>query len=109
MEQQRLFVYGTLRRAYKNIYAQLFHANARFLGKARMRGRLHQFASYTGAVVSEQPEEWVAGELFQLQDPSVLQTLDEYEGSEFERVLVKVSLDDRREVESWVYLLRGRT
>ncbi len=107
--EQRLFVYGTLRRRYKNIYAQLLHANARFLGKARMLGRLHQFASYAGAVLSDEPDGWVSGELFQLQDPSVLQTLDEYEGSEFERVLVKVSLEDGQDLETCVYLFRGRT
>ena len=113
MEQARLFVYGTLRRGYQNIYAALLRANSRFLGNARMRGHLCQFKSYSGAVLSDQPDEWVPGELFHLQDPNILQTLDKYEDSEFERILVKVSLDDGEDLETcletWVYLFRGRT
>jgi gamma-glutamylcyclotransferase (GGCT)/AIG2-like uncharacterized protein YtfP len=109
MEQPRLFVYGTLRRGFPNKYADLLQANARFLGNARMHGRLYQFDSYSGAVPSDQPGEYVSGELYHLEDPTILPTLDDYEGSEFERVLLKVSLDDGQELETWVYVFRGKT
>jgi gamma-glutamylcyclotransferase (GGCT)/AIG2-like uncharacterized protein YtfP len=74
-----------------------------------MRGRLHQLNSYPGAVPSDQPGEYVSGELYQVEDPTILPTLDDYEGWEFERVLVKVSLDDGQELETWVYIFRGDT
>lgn len=109
MQLQRLFVYGTLRRGWTNQFAELLHANARFLGTARLRGRLHQFDNYHGAVLSDQPNEWVPGELFQLEDPGILRALDEYEGSEFERPLVTVALDDGQELETWVYVFRGKS
>jgi gamma-glutamylcyclotransferase (GGCT)/AIG2-like uncharacterized protein YtfP len=109
MEQPRLFVYGTLRRGSPNQYADLLQANAQYVGNARMRGRLHQIGSYPGAVPSDQPGEWVSGELYHLEDPTILATLDDYEGSEFERILTKVSLDDGRELETWVYVFRGKT
>jgi gamma-glutamylcyclotransferase (GGCT)/AIG2-like uncharacterized protein YtfP len=109
MEQPRLFVYGTLRRGFPNKYADLLQANARFLGKARMRGRLHQFNGYPGAVPSDQPDEYVSGELYHIEDSAILPTLDEYEGAEFERILAKVSLDDGQEQEAWVYIFRGKT
>ena len=108
MEQPRLFVYGTLRRGSPNKFADLFHANAQFLGNARMRGRLHQLSSYTGAVLSEEAGDWVPGELFHLHDPSILRTLDEYEGAEFERVQITVSLEDGQDLETWVYVLQQR-
>jgi gamma-glutamylcyclotransferase (GGCT)/AIG2-like uncharacterized protein YtfP len=109
MQQPRLFVYGTLRRGFRNKYADLLHANARFLGNARMRGRLRQFDNYSGAVPSDQPGEYISGELYQLEDPTILRTLDEYEGSEFERIQVKVSLDDGQMLETWVYIFGGET
>jgi gamma-glutamylcyclotransferase (GGCT)/AIG2-like uncharacterized protein YtfP len=108
MDPPRLFVYGTLRRGSLNKFADLLHANARFLGNARMRGRLYQFSNNSGAVLSDQPGEWVPGELYHVQDSSILRTLDDYEGFEFERVQVTVSLDDWRDLEAWVYVFRGR-
>jgi gamma-glutamylcyclotransferase (GGCT)/AIG2-like uncharacterized protein YtfP len=105
MQQPRLFVYGTLRRGSPNTFAKLLEANSRFLGNARMRGRLHQFSNYPGVVLSDQPGEFVQGELLELQDPRILVVLDEYEGFEFQRVPVTVSLDDGQELEAWVYTL----
>ena len=109
MERGNLFVYGTLRRGSKNKYARLLHAHARFLGDARMRGRLYQLDHYSGAVLSDQPDDWVDGEVFQLEEPSILATLDEYEGAEFERAIIQVHLDSGEELEAWVYLFIGLT
>jgi gamma-glutamylcyclotransferase (GGCT)/AIG2-like uncharacterized protein YtfP len=107
VDHPRLFVYGTLRHGSPNKYADLLQANAQFLGNARMRARLCQSPNYPGAVLSDQPNGWVSGELYHLQNPSILSTLDEYEGSEFERVRITVSLDNGQEPETWVYLFRG--
>jgi gamma-glutamylcyclotransferase (GGCT)/AIG2-like uncharacterized protein YtfP len=62
-------------------------------------------SAYTGVVLSGQPDEWVPGELFELEEPAILVALDEYEGSEYKRTLVTVALDTGEEMESWVYLL----
>jgi len=62
-------------------------------------------SAYTGVVLSDQSNEWVPGELFELEEPAILAALDEYEGSEYERILVTVTLDTGVEMESWVYLL----
>ncbi|HLK19949.1 MAG TPA: gamma-glutamylcyclotransferase family protein [Bryobacteraceae bacterium] len=103
-----LFVYGTLRRGFENQYARLLHANALFLGAAKMQGRLLQFGEYTGAVISDRPDDWIAGELFELIDPKILDSLDAYEGLDYERVLATASLEDGAERDTWVYLLRRR-
>jgi gamma-glutamylcyclotransferase (GGCT)/AIG2-like uncharacterized protein YtfP len=62
-------------------------------------------SAYTGVVLSGQLDEWVPGELFELEEPAILAALDEYEGSEYKRTLVTVALDTGEEMESWVYLL----
>ena len=104
MQPARLFVYGTLRRGYTNEFARLLHTNSRFLGAARLNAQLQQLGQYTCAVLSDQPEDWVSGELFELEDPGILKTLDEYEGAEFKRTAISVTLDNCTKLETWVYL-----
>jgi gamma-glutamylcyclotransferase (GGCT)/AIG2-like uncharacterized protein YtfP len=104
VEPSFLFVYGTLRRGCPNQFARLLNAHARFVGIGRMRGRLYQVAAYPGAIQSEAADEWVRGEIFELQDPDILATLDGFEGGEFNRAVVHAELDGGQAVESWCYL-----
>ncbi len=60
--------------------------------------------NYTGAVLSDKPDEWIPGELFELESPEILAALDHYEGSEYARSVVNVTMEDGRELETWVYL-----
>jgi len=102
-----LFVYGTLRRGSKIKIARLLHANSDFLGQARMNGRLTRSQPHRGAVRSDHPGEWIAGEVFQLNDPSkLLPILDEYEGPEYKRTSVPVELDSGKRLQAWIYLLK---
>ena len=72
-----------------------------------MQGVLYRFARYPGAMLSDQPDQWVEGELYQLVDPGILIALDRYEGDEFERVAVAIQLHSGGPMlEAWVYLLR---
>jgi gamma-glutamylcyclotransferase (GGCT)/AIG2-like uncharacterized protein YtfP len=103
-----VFVYGTLRRGSRNKFARLLHAHARFLDNARMPGRLYQPSHYPGAVLPDQPDDWVRGEVFQLDNPGILPALDEYEGPEFERTKVTVHLDTGEQIKPWVYLFTGK-
>jgi len=99
-----LFVYGTLRRGSPNRFAQLLESQARFIGNARVVGRLYSFGKYPGAIRSDLPGEWVRGEVFLLKAPArILQALDEYEGPKYERVAVPVELASGKHIESWVY------
>ena len=103
---QYLFVYGTLRRGSRIKIARLFHANSEFLGPARMQGRLARSHPHRGIVRSDKPDEWVAGEVFRLNNPSrLLPILDEYEGAHYKRASVSVELDSRKRVRAWIYLL----
>jgi gamma-glutamylcyclotransferase (GGCT)/AIG2-like uncharacterized protein YtfP len=94
-----LFVYGTLRRGCDNQFARLLAEQGRFVGVARVPGRLYDLGSYPGAVASDQPDEWIHGEVFSLDD-ALLTALDEYEGAEFERAMVPA-------IDCWIYWYVG--
>ena len=85
-----LFVYGTLLRGSKNKFARMLEDGARFVGRARVAGRLYDLGEYPGAVPSDQADCWVEGEVWQLDDPQLMPMLDDYEGSEFERTIARV-------------------
>lgn len=92
-----LFVYGTLRSEFDNRYARLLRKAAASMGRASVPGsiyRVRHFPAYR-----PQPEGEVQGELCRLNSPqATLAVLDEYEGEEFERVVVNGS---------WLYQYRG--
>lgn len=75
---------------------------AQMVGTARVAGLLYDLGSYPGAVPSDQPDHWVHGEMWRLDDPQLLPLLDEYEGAEFKRAVTSV-----RTVECWIYWYVG--
>jgi gamma-glutamylcyclotransferase (GGCT)/AIG2-like uncharacterized protein YtfP len=101
-----LFVYGTLRRGLNNRFARLLSEHAQFLSGARVPGRLYDFGRYPGAISSDQPEQWVHGEVHLLQEPSLLASLDEYEGSDFKRGMALAHLQEQT-IDCWVYWYVG--
>jgi gamma-glutamylcyclotransferase (GGCT)/AIG2-like uncharacterized protein YtfP len=108
MDCPHVFVYGTLRRDSNNKFARLLESQARFLGFASMPGRLLDLGRFPGAVASEQAGEKVYGEIYHLDGAEkLLPVLDEYEGPEFERVIVEAYIESGDKRKAWVYLYRG--
>lgn len=70
-----VFVYGTLRRGGSNDIAQLGE-RARWRGRARVRGQLHDLGGYPGLVLGR--SDWVVGELYGV-DPEAQVWLDRLE------------------------------
>jgi gamma-glutamylcyclotransferase (GGCT)/AIG2-like uncharacterized protein YtfP len=112
----RLFVYGTLRRESRNTQFRILGAKAKFLGRARMRGRLVDLGEYPGLVAAGDASDWVRGEVYALADPDrTLARLDEYEGCVaepvrspgFRRVIGEAVLDRGRTMRTWVYVYEG--
>jgi len=104
MSSWPLFVYGTLRRGNGNRHARLLEHSARFLGSARVQGRLFRVQWYPGLTLRADVGEWVVGDLFRVRDPMVLTELDEYEGSnEYRRVLTTAVVENGEETRCWVY------
>jgi len=107
MSSKAIFVYGTLRRGCANRHARLLERSAQFLGKARVEGRLYRVDSYPGITLGGEADDWVVGDLFDLKDPDTLTALDEYEGSEYRRVLTMAVLEGGTESQCWVYEFIG--
>jgi gamma-glutamylcyclotransferase (GGCT)/AIG2-like uncharacterized protein YtfP len=113
----RLFVYGTLRRESRNSQFRIFGSKAKFVGRARMRGRLVDLGEYPGLVAAGAASDWVRGEVYTLANPArTLARLDEYEGcvaeparaTGFRRVIGEAALDCGRTIRTWVYVYDGR-
>ena len=111
-----LFVYGSLRRGFENPFARTLADQAEFIGPATAGGRIYAVAPhYPGLVLSEDPNDRAAGEVFRMHDPAaLLRLLDDYEGCgplsakpyEFERALTVAVLDAGGKIEVWAYLYR---
>ena len=112
MTSDHLFVYGTLMRGFDHPMAQLLSRGADFLGEARCRGRLYLIKHYPGLVLSNDADDVVFGELFQLRRPAeLLRELDMYEAcgegfkepTEYIRQMLPVTRDVGTS-EVWTYI-----
>lgn len=110
-----LFVYGTLRRGSRHPMARLLTSQARYLGAARVNGRLYRVAGYPGLILTQRAGEWVHGDLFAMRKPrQLLARLDRYEGldrgrrrlAEYQRICAVVELEDGTARQAWLYRYR---
>lgn len=107
-----LFVYGTLRSGMDNPYRRLLAERAECIGPARFRGLLYEVAGYPAMIPATDTEGWVRGELYRIDDHSLLPRLDEYEECsarfpaphEYVRRCMPVMLHDGSSLDAWVYL-----
>lgn len=83
-----------------------------FVSRGRIPGRLLSLGEYPGVVAAVDPEDWVLGDVYRLQDGTkALVRMDRYEGfvpessegCEFRRELSEVRLDSGETVTAWVY------
>lgn len=105
MSDELLFVYGTLRpaalaQAPAHI-ASAVKAKAQAIGAGSVSGALHWIAWCPGLVESKDGR--VSGDVYAL-DTTLLATLDAYEGDEYERRRIRVTLSDGGELETWAYV-----
>ncbi|MCW5981061.1 MAG: gamma-glutamylcyclotransferase [Bryobacteraceae bacterium] len=102
------FVYGTLRSGASHPMARWLAARAKLIGPASAQGRLYSLGPYPGMALSNDPDDVVKGEVYQLQDEAGLwDVLDRYEGEGFERVRVEARLGAEKVI-AWAYVCRGR-
>ena len=97
-----LFAYGTLMRGYP--LHRVLARGATFVGAGRVRGVLLDLGRYPGLVAGRGA---VTGELYRLDEPELLGTLDREEGYNFERRRSTVTLADGRRARAWIYRYRG--
>ena len=104
-----LFVYGTLKRNGPAAARRLIR-EARFVSTATIAGRLYDLGPYTG-IYCDSWNPRVHGEAFEIPESAcarVFEALDRYEGAEFVRRRVLVTLRNGRRRVAWAYLLRKR-
>ncbi len=105
-----LFVYGTLRQAARNEFAQYLHQRSTYVGTGQMKGRLYRIDWFPGAVYDPLAPTTVVGDVFSLHQPTdTLSYLDAYEevtnddAGVFVRQLVRVQ-QQAGPVTAWTYL-----
>jgi gamma-glutamylcyclotransferase (GGCT)/AIG2-like uncharacterized protein YtfP len=100
---RRLFVYGSLRRQSVQPMALELRSAARWLGEARLQGRLFDLGQF-GAVVAGAGT--VYGELFEGVSADLLLRLDRYEGEQYRRRLGPVAFG-AQSLAAWCYWYLG--
>ena len=92
-----MFVYGTLRSEFENEYARLLRSHGELIGVTTVPGSIYRVEHYPAW--RPEPAGEVRGEIFRLDDPeSTLAVLDDYEGQDFERVMIETPLG-----RAWIY------
>ena len=104
--QPYLFVYGTLTSGFSNRYARRLRREAKYMGLARMPGRLYRLRGYPGMRPPRDSTDFVTGELYRLRLPArTLAVLDEWEET-YRRELHRATLDSGEAFQAWVYVYR---
>lgn len=108
---QRLFVYGTLRPGHAN--AHLLEEIGGTWQEATIVGTLASegWAAEAGypALTLEESGTEIHGFVFNSEHLAQhWERLDEFEGSDYERVVAVVKLDDQRTIEAYVYVLNTK-
>jgi len=113
MEDEYLFVYGTLRRKARSSLFPTLDRFSDFVGEAVYQGKLYRISHYPGVVPSDDPADQVQGEVYLLCNPFVvLSRLDRYEGcgpgftkpNEYVRDRHDVRLLTGEALSAWVYI-----
>lgn len=100
-----LFVYGTLRRAWKHPMHGVLRAHAVLVGAGTFQGKLYDLGRYPGAVASGAGADRVRGEIYALKNPcAAFRALDAYEDRAFRREKVGVRRADGTRMRCWIYL-----
>ncbi len=106
-----LFVYGTLRGGSGHPMQAVLAAAGDRVGAASLAGKLYRVDWYPGLVLDdgEAPTQRVHGDVWTVNDRAALRELDSYEGSEYERRAVSVTMADGGVMRAFAYLYIGDT
>lgn len=113
-----LFVYGTLRKQHPSQNHQAFAREWRWLARGYLRGKLYEVDGYPGAVLSDNTNDRVLGEIYAINDSvATFSRLDAYEECtdsfptphEYIRTLCPVYGQGGQTMMAWVYLYNWDT
>jgi gamma-glutamylcyclotransferase (GGCT)/AIG2-like uncharacterized protein YtfP len=104
-----LFVYGTLRRSLDG-KPHPFLSECEYVGEAYFNGKIYDLGAFPGAMLSDNPNDLVKGEVYRLHQPEpLLAALDLYEGAVgldrlYRRELAEVVLEDGCRIGAYIYI-----
>ncbi|HEY2932078.1 MAG TPA: gamma-glutamylcyclotransferase family protein [Acidobacteriota bacterium] len=75
-----LFTYGTLRQGHATGPIAGVVRKLKKIGKGWVRGKLYDLGEFPGAVLNEAARSRIAGEVYEITDPNIWETLNSYEG-----------------------------
>jgi gamma-glutamylcyclotransferase (GGCT)/AIG2-like uncharacterized protein YtfP len=113
MNEQLIFVYGTLLKDAGAAMHSLLATHCQYFTDGYAQGRLYEVEDYPGLIESSSPQDRVKGELYLILDETnLLAELDTYEGcgescSEphlYIRKKVTIFREDGETVSAWVYI-----
>ncbi len=100
-----LFVYGTLLSHFNNEAIGPVAELMQYVGKGKLKGRIFDLGAYPALITSANEKHDVQGEVYQLAlTEKVFAALDEYEGDEYRRELLKVQLEGGEKIKCWAYV-----
>lgn len=107
-----LFVYGTLRKGFKNPILNEVMDNVKFIENGFIQASLFDIGEYPGIVPNNDKKSVVKGDVFEINDSKkVFKILDNYEGfyirninkSEYLRSKALIELSTGNKIIAWVY------
>jgi gamma-glutamylcyclotransferase (GGCT)/AIG2-like uncharacterized protein YtfP len=110
-----IFVYGTLKRRSRHPMARRLAQTARWVGAARLAGRLYDLGRFPGLKPPRNESDWVQGDVYDLgaSVSELMAELDVYENAEsppptpYERTETSAILDAGGECTVWAYWYQG--
>ncbi|MFK7900636.1 MAG: gamma-glutamylcyclotransferase [Cyclobacteriaceae bacterium] len=75
-----LFVYGTLRKGFDHQYARSLEKECQHVGVGETQGILINIGEYPGILKSDSNSDTVIGDVYEVEDESIIDLLDSYEG-----------------------------
>ena len=112
-----LFVYGSLRSGFRSPIYEYISRYFKFIGDARVKGKLFDLGSYPGGVPTNE-ESYIIGELYRILDEAefswAIAQLDDYEGVNVESDEIQLyrrelsdALINNEIIPAWIYWYNG--
>lgn len=108
MQSDLLFVYGTLKKNSQHPIAIAFHNKSTFIGTTQLSGCLYRVAWYPAAIFnSNELTSVIHGDIFQINDLSIWNVLNEFEGvneasPQYKKRLIEIIYNEKP-LNVWVY------
>lgn len=107
-----IFVYGTLRKETATNMNDMLIRYCDYFSDGYLQGKLYEVDNYPAAIESNNPEDKVYGELYEITNHLILPQLDMYEECtvqfpepwEYSRKKRLITLFDGSSVSAWVYI-----